>query len=86
MHVKTQRRLSPEHIEIVNMCLFVCVHNLEAVLARWDVNSSQIDHVPELSVGVVPQEGQNRYDSIRMDHHFQLIIAGHLSSGFIRWQ
>lgn len=63
------------------MCVFVWSGgNLKAVLACWDVNSSQIDHVPELSVGVVPQEGQNRYDSIRMDHHLQLIIAGHLQT------
>lgn len=63
------------------MCVFVYAEeNLKAVLACWDVNSSQINHVPELSVGMVPQEGQNRYDSIRMDHHLQLIIAGHLQT------
>lgn len=69
---------------------FECVkENLKAVLACWDVNSSQINHVPELSVGMVPQEGQNRYNSIGMDHHLQLIVAGHLQtsswSGLVTW-
>lgn len=27
---------------------------------------------------MVPQEGQNRDHSIRVDHHLQLVVAGHL--------
>lgn len=60
-------------------CACVCEY-LKAVLPCWDVNSSQIDHAPELCIGVVPQEGQNRDDSIRMYHHLQLIVTGHLQT------
>lgn len=58
--------------------LRACGSYLKAVLPGWDVDSRKINHVPELSVGVVPQEDQNRYHSVRMDHHLQLVITGHL--------
>lgn len=59
------------------VCVCVCVY-LKAVLPGWDVDGRQIDHVCELSVGVVPQEGQNRNHSVRVDHHLQLVVTGYL--------
>lgn len=55
-----------------------CDCYLKAVLPCRDVDSSQVNHVPELGVGVVPQESQHRDHSVRMDHHLQLIVTGHL--------
>lgn len=55
-----------------------CDSYLEAVLSARDVDSGQVSHVPELGVGVVPQEGQHRDHAIRMDHHLELVVAGHL--------
>lgn len=58
-------------------CLF-CFSYLKAVLSRGDVDCSQVDHVPELGAGVVPQESQNGDHSVRMDHDLQLIVTSHL--------
>ena len=54
------------------------VRYLKAVLARRYVDSSEVNHVPKLAVGVVPEEGQHWNHPIRMDHHLQLIVASHL--------
>lgn len=65
------------HVTVQFFSVCVCAH-LKAVLSCWDVDCCQIDHVSELSVGVVPQEGQDRNHTVGMYHHLQLIVAGHL--------
>jgi len=61
------------------LCMWCTVEpHLEAVLPRWDVDGGEVGQVAELSVGVVPQEGQHGQHAVRVDHHLQLIEAGHL--------
>lgn len=52
--------------------------HLKAALPCGDIHGCQVSHVVELSVGVILQEGENRYNPFWMDHYLQLIKAGHL--------
>lgn len=52
--------------------------HLKAALPCGDIHGCQVSHVVELSVGVILQEGENRYNPFWVDHHLQLIKARHL--------
>lgn len=52
--------------------------HLKAIMPCRDVHSCQVSHVGELSVCVIFQEGENRYNSFWVDHYLQLIKAGDL--------
>ena len=72
----------------VCVCACACVRcpepHLKAVLPRGDVHGSEVDHVAELGVGVVPEEGQHGNHAVRVDHHLQLVVARHLEEGHTR--
>ncbi len=52
--------------------------HLKAVLPWRDIHSCQVNHVVELRVCVILQEGENRNNPFWVDHYLQLIKAGHL--------
>ncbi len=52
--------------------------HLKAVLPCRDIHGCQVNHVVELRVCVILQEGENRYNPFWVDHYLQLIKAGHL--------
>lgn len=52
--------------------------DLKAVLPTGHVDGGEVDHVAELGVSVIPQERQHWYDSLWVDHNFQLVVAGYL--------
>lgn len=54
--------------------------DLKAVLPTGNIDCGEVDHVAELGVGVIPKEHQHRYDSLWVDHNFQLVVASYLKT------